>query len=221
MMEKRNDVAVACAIETLELIGHPGELQRVTGDVRIERDEEAVPVPEGVRRISTQPPRRTFFGHELRERGQRVVQAHHPVGIAERHAGHVVIAGREEKRHAAGTRQAFDDRREADVPLRAVGAAQDGVARLQDEPDRVGGARRRLDALDYQIGDLAVNRMHNVAVAGQRRLAGRSAGAPRVAVRDERELRLVRRHRLRRQRTVGGLDRPNGHELRDDRYARR
>ena len=43
VMEEDDDVTVARAVEMLELIGHPRELQPVGRDVGIERDEEALP----------------------------------------------------------------------------------------------------------------------------------------------------------------------------------
>ena len=57
VMEEHRDVHVPPAIESLELRLDPCELDRVVGDVGVERDEERVAVAERVRRIAVQPSR--------------------------------------------------------------------------------------------------------------------------------------------------------------------
>src|SRR5829696_7164820 len=42
MVEEGDDVAVAIAVQTIELIAHPGELEGIGGNVRVERDHEHV-----------------------------------------------------------------------------------------------------------------------------------------------------------------------------------
>ena len=98
VMKERDDVMIARAIEMLELIGHPRELDRVGRDVRVERDEERVAVAERVCRIAAQAARRSLGRDQLRHRRQRVVQPERALRIAGRHARDVVVADGEEIR---------------------------------------------------------------------------------------------------------------------------
>ena len=65
VMKERHHVAIARAVEVLELIGGPGELNGIGRDVRVEREEERIAVTKRVRRVAGEPPRRPFRRNQL------------------------------------------------------------------------------------------------------------------------------------------------------------
>src|SRR5262245_60164370 len=156
MMKHGHDVPEAQAIECLELSFHPGELRRIARDVRVERDEEIAPVAEGKCRISGHPARGSFERPESRPRGGGVSQAGVALGAPQRHAADIMIADRKEVRHASFMNEPLDQRREADVPLVAVTAGDDRVARLQYESNREPRMPLFSDCGQHTVDDVSV-----------------------------------------------------------------
>ena len=200
-MKEEDDVRIACAVELIELVGGPRELKRIRRDIGIDRDQEHVAVAETVRRIPVQAVRRSFGRHQLRHRRQGVVQALLPIAIARRPGGHVVIADREKVRNV-GARQLLDDRGKAHVPHAAVDAAQDRVARLDDEPHRERRRRKLSGFRQHRVDQRTMLRVNDLPVAGD----ARSGSAAGVAVCDERKARHPGRGGLRWKRSGRRID---------------
>ena len=215
-MKEHDHVIETGAIEVLQLIADPGELNRVAGDVRIECDEESVSEPEGVRRIAAQPAPRPFRRNQPGVRRQRVVQAKGTAGIARGHAGDIVVACGKEVRDVRAESEFLDDRSEAHVPHRAILAPDDGVAGLQHEADRKRRRRVFVNPGDHPIDDSAMLRVRNLTIAGN--IGG--PGIPRIAVRDEGKPRDTGGRGFRRQWRRRGLDRTHRNPGRDRGHLR-
>src|SRR3954451_7538124 len=97
MVEEHRNVRVAFAVELLELRLHPGELNRVVGNVRIEGNEEPAPVPEAVGRIALEPMWRSLARDQSRVRREIILQAGRTFRVRRVAAvAHVMIADGQE-----------------------------------------------------------------------------------------------------------------------------
>ena len=115
MVKEHDHVPIPASVEMLELIGHPRELDRIICDVRVQRDEKAVSIAKRVCRVAVQPPRRSFWWNQLRNRGQRVAQSLRASIFA---AGvDIVIASRQVIRNIGGLREPFDEAIQTIAPI--------------------------------------------------------------------------------------------------------
>jgi hypothetical protein len=181
MMEHGDDMRIPPAVERFQLLPDPGELHVVSGDIRVEHDEEVAAVAEPERRVTVQAARRTFrrpqFGHCRRRIAQTGVSFRTvDPGIAD-----VVVADREEVRNPAVVNQTFNERREADIPLTAAAPGDDGVAGLNNESHGKPGAFLVGNRREHSIDHVAVGRLKPEAIGG-------TAGVP---VGDEGEFGFV------------------------------
>src|SRR5687767_2448343 len=97
MVEKRNDMFVAIAIDAAQLCFSPAELRAVFRNVRVECEHERVAVTKRIRRISVEPARCALRRNEVAHRGEVVREAARTLRrleITERR--HIMIAGGEE-----------------------------------------------------------------------------------------------------------------------------
>ena len=75
MMKERNHVTIPAAVETFELRAGPLELLGICSDVRVERNEERVAVPERVRRIVIESPRRAIGRNKIANHGEIIAKS--------------------------------------------------------------------------------------------------------------------------------------------------
>src|SRR5688500_2792696 len=123
MVKERNDVTIPPAVETFELRCGPLELLRIGCDVRVERNEERVAVPERVRRIPIESRRRAIGWNEIANYCEIISKPFAPQRRIERSgAGDVVIPWCEEIRNAAIGRDSIDQIDKAPIPLACVPA---------------------------------------------------------------------------------------------------
>ena len=132
-MKECERIREARAIEGFELSGDPCELNRVPGDVRVERDEEGVPVAERVRRIATEPARRSLLRNQLRDRGQRVVQDDRKLLEPFR----ISLAGRIVPIHRFTTDAGFGFGTAVPKAVRTIPLGRHAVAALKSHRERV------------------------------------------------------------------------------------
>ena len=199
-MKERHHVLIARPIEVLELVGDPRQLSRIQRNVRVDGDRKEIPKPEGVRHVSTQSPGRPFRRDQLRQRPERVMKAGRPSRVADwNRRGYIVVSQREKVRQPGTASQLLDNRREATVPLRAIGAIKSGVTGLQNEADGKGRAGERKRLRDHSIGKAVVLRL-------RRQTVDRTSC---VAVHDERKARYAGGRGLRRKVDRRRFDRTN------------
>src|SRR5215468_6421313 len=211
MMTVNNHVPVAVAIQPFELRLGPLILFVVSCDVGIERDDKNIAVAEREDRIARQTPRRSFGRDQLGVGRKEVLQPRLPARVAVRRgARQVVVARREEIRHAAFLRQAIDQINIARVPLPPDLAVGHTVSGLNHESNREGGLFELLDRGDRGVDDQRVLVLKLEPVAPPARVAvdykgetiyagGIFFARQRRARRFDRAYRLVDRFRRQRR----------------------
>src|SRR5262249_50387658 len=131
MMEEHRDVHISLAVETLELRLDPLELDRVRGNVGVERDKERVRVAERVRRIVREAVRRSVRGNQTRVGCEIILQAGDALGIRRLNiAADVVVTDRQEIGNSSLLCQPVDEGDVADAQLSRDAAILDGITAL-------------------------------------------------------------------------------------------